>query len=115
MPSGRIGYELLRHLNPDTAPGLAALSAPSLGFNYLGRFDAAPGGGTVSAKGDAVRGGHDLHVHAVDVNAVTVETAAGPTLSATWSWAAGHVIGDDVRRLAELWFTALRAVIDHAR
>ncbi|MGK5643505.1 hypothetical protein ACSNOK_35540, partial [Streptomyces sp. URMC 126] len=36
-----LGYGLLRHLNPDTAPELAALPSPRLLFNYLGRFDAA--------------------------------------------------------------------------
>src|SRR4029453_13570795 len=38
IPEKGLHYGLLRHLNDETAPELAALPAPELGFNYLGRF-----------------------------------------------------------------------------
>ena len=38
LPDGGLGYGLLRHLNPETAPALAGLATPQIGFNYLGRF-----------------------------------------------------------------------------
>ncbi|MEK8169895.1 condensation domain-containing protein [Streptomyces sp. M19] len=41
VPDHGLGHGLLRYLNPDTAPELAALPAPQIGFNYLGRFDTA--------------------------------------------------------------------------
>jgi hypothetical protein len=45
VPGDGLGYGLLRYLNPDTSPVLAALPAPQIGFNYLGRFlTGAPGG-----------------------------------------------------------------------
>ncbi|MGH8920337.1 MAG: condensation domain-containing protein, partial [Actinomycetes bacterium] len=42
LPDGGIGYGLLRHLNPDAGPALAALARPQMLFNYFGRA-AAPG------------------------------------------------------------------------
>ena len=38
VPDRGLGYGLLRHLNPETAAELAALPAPQISFNYLGRF-----------------------------------------------------------------------------
>src|SRR5439155_482984 len=43
VPGDGLGYGLLRRLNPDTAPILADLPGPQLGFNYLGRFPATGG------------------------------------------------------------------------
>ncbi|MEZ3183314.1 hypothetical protein KYY02_33075, partial [Streptomyces pimonensis] len=37
VPGDGFGYGLLRHLNAETAPALAALAEPQIGFNYLGR------------------------------------------------------------------------------
>ena len=45
MPGKGLGYGLLRYLNGETAAELAGLSAPQLGFNYLGRFAAGGGDG----------------------------------------------------------------------
>ncbi|MEU6826948.1 amino acid adenylation domain-containing protein [Streptomyces atriruber] len=41
VPGDGLGYGLLRHLNPSTAPVLRAAPAAQIGFNYLGRFTAA--------------------------------------------------------------------------
>jgi mycobactin peptide synthetase MbtF len=49
VPADGLGYGLLRYLNPATAPTLAALPVPQIGFNYMGRFDA--GGGQAPAEG----------------------------------------------------------------
>ncbi|WP_240724266.1 amino acid adenylation domain-containing protein, partial [Frankia sp. B2] len=38
VPGDGLGYGLLRYLNPDTRPVLAALPTPQIGFNYMGRF-----------------------------------------------------------------------------
>ncbi|MFE7767871.1 condensation domain-containing protein, partial [Streptomyces sp. NPDC057438] len=38
IPDHGLGYGLLRHLNPHTAPTLATHPHPLIGFNYLGRF-----------------------------------------------------------------------------
>ena len=41
LPDNGLGYGLLRYLNPQTAATLAALPAPQIGFNYLGRLRGA--------------------------------------------------------------------------
>src|SRR6185295_2433414 len=68
VPRRGLGYGLLRYLGGDeTAERLAALPAPQVSFNYLGRFDAAMGEGGLfafasetarGAEGEAVPGGH---------------------------------------------------------
>ncbi|MBY8848475.1 amino acid adenylation domain-containing protein, partial [Saccharothrix sp. MB29] len=40
VPDKGIGFGMLRHLNSDTGPVLAAPPSPLVGFNYLGRFGA---------------------------------------------------------------------------
>src|SRR5260370_16753927 len=42
VPGDGLGYGLLRHLNPDTGPALAALPGAQIGFNYLGPFTTPP-------------------------------------------------------------------------
>ncbi|MGW4433615.1 amino acid adenylation domain-containing protein, partial [Streptomyces tendae] len=125
VPEKGIGYGLVRHLNPRTAPGFAGLPTPQVAFNYLGRFTTA---GVENAGSEAVPdwtvlatasgvGGTDPRValaHPLELNARTNDGPRGPELSATWSWAGGILDEDEVRELAELWFRALEALADHA-
>ncbi|WUI73714.1 amino acid adenylation domain-containing protein [Streptomyces sp. NBC_00400] len=123
LPGNGVGHGMLRYLNPRLAPVLSALPAPQLGFNYLGRFeatDAAAGEGRpwtmVSGLPSPAPwdGGMPL-AHPVELNALTEDLADGPRLRATWTWA-GHLLPEeDVRELAELWFSALDALTAHAR
>ena len=117
LPDRGLGYGLLRYLNPQTAPTLAALPSPQIGFNYLGRF-AAPGSADWASAPEAVPlGGGDPGLalaHAVEVNALTLDGADGPSLSATWTWAPALMSDAMVRDLAEGWFRALTAVVQHA-
>ncbi|MDF3299500.1 condensation domain-containing protein [Streptomyces tropicalis] len=117
VPDHGIGHGLLRHTNPRTAPRLAALGIPELGFNYLGRF---PMGDTADW---AAAPGHDVALddadeglpmaHAVEVNAAAHEGPGGPVLSATWTWAGNAHPAGRVRALAEEWFVMLRALARH--
>ncbi|MDN0201128.1 non-ribosomal peptide synthetase [Streptomyces sp. S.PNR 29] len=118
VPGDGLGYELLRHLNPDTAPALQAAPAPQIGFNYLGRFSTGrstgPAGpwqlaGAVSGSVDP-----DLPVtHAVAAAAVVRDTADGPELEITLSWA-GRLLGEaDADRLGRTWLAVLRGLADH--
>jgi non-ribosomal peptide synthase protein (TIGR01720 family) len=52
--------------------------------------------------------------HAVDLNAVTLDSPGGPQLVATWTWATGVLDEGRVRELAEAWFQALGALAEHA-
>ncbi|MFE9381464.1 non-ribosomal peptide synthase/polyketide synthase [Streptomyces sp. NPDC006855] len=121
LPDNGIGYGLLRYVNPDTSGVLAQLPSPQIGFNYLGRFDAAGGSGAEAAGwslcSDADLGdGRDPKgrvAHALEVNAVTLDERDGPRLVADWSWPAGLFSDEEVRALAEAWFAALRTLVDH--
>ncbi|MFJ3928174.1 amino acid adenylation domain-containing protein, partial [Streptomyces sp. NPDC090022] len=86
-----------------------------------GRFDATAGDGpgadwalrSDADLGDGREPGMPL-AHALDVNAVTLDHADGPRLTADWSWPAALFTEDEVRALAEGWFTALRDLAAHA-
>jgi non-ribosomal peptide synthase protein (TIGR01720 family) len=119
LPDNGLGYGLLRRLNPETAPVLAAGRTPQISFNYLGRF-AAPAGTetspaewTADSLGDVLTAGSDADLplaHAVELNVLTQDGPHGPRLVATWSWADGLLSEPRVRDLAETWFTALDAL-----
>ncbi|MFC5832158.1 amino acid adenylation domain-containing protein [Nonomuraea insulae] len=96
IPSGGLGHGLLRYLNPDTAPKLAALPTPDLRFNYLGRFD-----GELLGMPDTPM------AYAVELDAVARPGPDGPRLVASWSHDAEAVSHDQVAALAELWTAAL--------
>ncbi len=117
LPDRGIGYGLLRHLHPDTAPELSGLPTAAIGFNYLGRF---PGTGDddwqTAAESDATgpaAGARLAMPHALEIVAVTQDEADGPHLCASVTWPGALLSESDVRALADLWFTALRALIAH--
>ncbi|MFF8654659.1 amino acid adenylation domain-containing protein [Streptomyces huasconensis] len=108
VPDGGIGWGLLRHLNPDTAPALAELPVPDVRFNYLGRLTArdAAGGELLDAGADAVPLGH-----AVEIDALALEGPDGPRLEATFSYAQGVLAEGEVRELARLWREAIAVLV----
>ena len=111
VPGEGLGYGLLRHLNDETAPPLARLDAPQIGFNYLGRFAESDGIGT------DLRGGGDEAmplVHLVELNALAVDGPNGPRLSVHWMWASRHCSETEVRALANRWEAAIRALVEAA-
>ncbi|MFG2647895.1 amino acid adenylation domain-containing protein [Streptomyces sp. NPDC048436] len=122
VPGDGLGHGLLRHLNPETGPELAALPSPQIGFNYLGRFTAGDtsGNGTVKAwqpaGKTAIGGSADPHMpsmHALEAGAAIVDTADGPELTVSLSWP-GHVIDDaDAERLGRLWLNLLGGLAAH--
>ncbi|HVK24130.1 MAG TPA: amino acid adenylation domain-containing protein [Actinokineospora sp.] len=111
-------HGLLRHLNPDTAPVLAALGTPQIEFNYLGRFG-VPALGTdwaAAPETAALDEGEEPGIpfaHLLEINAVTEDHPSGPRLSVTWAWPGDLLAEADVRRLGELWFRALTAIAAH--
>ncbi|MDL4822174.1 condensation domain-containing protein, partial [Actinomadura opuntiae] len=124
IPDRGIGYGLLRYLNTGTAEELAEFPTPQIGFNYLGRFsdtdvpgEARGEGWTpisaleeVSAEFDA-----DMPVaHAVDVNAVVIDSEQGPVLNASIGFASGVLSRERVQELADLWVEALTGLARHA-
>ncbi|MFI6644565.1 condensation domain-containing protein [Streptomyces sp. NPDC050504] len=122
VPDDGIGHGLLRHLNAATGPGLSRLPAPELAFNYLGRFSAASAAGTADwgpAPEQGLPGGDsDLDMplaHPLELTAAVRDEAAGPVLSATWTWADAVLDRAAVAALAESWRRCLAALARHAR
>jgi non-ribosomal peptide synthase protein (TIGR01720 family) len=122
VPRDGVGYGLLRHLNPRTRDRFAALPVPAFGFNYLGRYtggrDADPGAGPQawSVLGRGVAGQHpDTPLaHPVELVAGAHDTDEGPRLHSVWTYADAALSEGEVRRLAEGWFRALKALVEHA-
>ncbi|MEU4574800.1 amino acid adenylation domain-containing protein [Nonomuraea sp. NPDC023979] len=110
VPENGIGFGMLRHLNPGTAPRLAGLPAPQIGFNYLGRIQRAGEEAPPAAPRPRLAVGHPL-----EINAVTYDLPAGPRLEATWTFPADWIDRKDVEELAELWTEALRGLVTHVR
>ena len=128
VPGKGLGYGLLRYLNADTASALSGTPAPQLGFNYLGRFAAGDSGADWSpaamaagapheARPDVQPGGGDAAMpmaHAIEIDALTLDGADGPVLTANWRFAPALLDEAAVRDLAESWFRALSALVRHA-
>ncbi|MFF2144926.1 amino acid adenylation domain-containing protein [Kitasatospora sp. NPDC058190] len=115
-PDEGIGYGLLRHLDPQAGPALAALATAPVLFNYLGRADAPGGDWQAVPETEAVlTEGADLPLsHLLEVNAVIQDHPDGPRLRATWTWPERLLPEAEVRELADTWFRALGALTEHA-
>ncbi|MGW3109766.1 condensation domain-containing protein, partial [Streptomyces sp. NPDC001100] len=122
VPGDGLGHGLLRHLNPETGPVLAALPVPQIGFNYLGRFATAGGAepGLVepwqTAGDTAVGGAADPGMpvlHALAAGAVVADTVSGPELTLTLSWPAALLDETDVEELGRAWLGLLSGLAAH--
>ncbi|MFG2502285.1 amino acid adenylation domain-containing protein [Streptomyces sp. NPDC048441] len=117
-----LGYQLLRYLNPETAPALAALPVPQIGFNYLGRFPAGPNSGEGEAAawepaGESGPGGaadpQAPAAHALDAGAVVQDTAHGPELTLSLAWAGGLLDDAEAAELGRQWLALLTGLAEH--
>ncbi|MET7699932.1 amino acid adenylation domain-containing protein [Streptomyces sp. NPDC005485] len=108
VPSGGLGWGLLRYLHPEAGPELAALTAPDVRFNYLGRFaDGDTAGGRLLDPGpDAVP-----LAHALEIDALARETDGELRLEATFSYADGVFTEAAAGELARLWIEELTALV----
>ncbi|MGD9622988.1 amino acid adenylation domain-containing protein, partial [Mycolicibacterium sp.] len=111
-----LSYGVLRYLNTEVDLGGPD---PVVGFNYLGRMGSAAGGSCAELWRLSAEGGSVLDAaakvamalgHSVELNAVTVDTEAGPQLRADWMWAPSVVDEARVGRLGRLWFEALAGI-----
>jgi len=115
IPDNGIGYGLLRYLNPETAPVLSRLPQPQIDFNYLGRFPVAETADWTPAE--SFSGGLDPEMafhHPLQVDSMVLERAAGPELTAVWTWMPGIFSEKDVRLIADGWFHMLEALVQHS-
>ncbi|MQY09520.1 non-ribosomal peptide synthetase [Actinomadura macrotermitis] len=116
IPHNGIGYGLLRYLDDAAAEELADLAPAQIAFNYLGRVAPGAEGGDWSIAPEEPPAGEDPRMpfaHLLEINAITRDLAAGPELSATWTWPDGLLTEEEVRELAEAWFAALRGLVAH--
>ncbi|MGK2869936.1 MAG: amino acid adenylation domain-containing protein, partial [Mycobacterium sp.] len=118
LPDG-LTYGLLRYLNDEVQ---LATPEPTIGFNYLGRqvgtaelsekLWRTSQDWTITAAASAI----DMPLmHALELNAVTVDTADGPQLQAGWTWAPSALDQTQVARFSRLWFEALAGICAHVR
>lgn len=111
VPDHGIGYGVLRHLDAEAGPVLAALPVPEVGFNYLGRAAAEPLADWAPApeqpSGELALGAaHDPALPVAHGLEVTV-TAGAEGLRAVWSWAPALWSEGEVSALADRWCAAL--------
>ncbi|MFI2215183.1 amino acid adenylation domain-containing protein, partial [Streptomyces sp. NPDC020141] len=120
VPGDGLGYGMLRHLNPETAPGLAALPTAQIGFNYLGRFAAAEATadrGTTSGwpLADENEASADAPLaHVLEALGVVHDLPEGPELTLTLLWPGALVDEASVRSLVEGWAAMLAGLVTHA-
>ncbi|HVE79968.1 MAG TPA: amino acid adenylation domain-containing protein, partial [Gemmatimonadaceae bacterium] len=118
VPGRGLGYGLLRHLNAETSPRLAALPPRELLFNYLGRlaWTARRAWGAAADEGMTGDVGSDPATpltHAIALNSLIHDHPDGAQLVARWSWASGLFGAEEMRDLAETWFAMLTAIVAH--
>ncbi|WP_158709013.1 condensation domain-containing protein, partial [Streptomyces sp. NRRL S-920] len=121
VPGDGLGHALLRHLNPETAPALAAAPTPQINFTYMGRFAADTaegrgGGAWQMAAGNAIGGSVDPETplrHLLDVGAMVRDTPGGPELTLTVNWPGRLVEDVDAERLGQAWADMLGGLAAH--
>ncbi|GAA2462427.1 hypothetical protein GCM10010421_64770 [Streptomyces glaucus] len=118
VPGDGLGHGLLRHLNPGTAPVLAGLPAPQVGFNYLGRFPApAAEPAAWQPAGPSALGGSthpDMPVkHVLGAGAVIRDGAEGPELTLLLSHPSGPLDTASAKRLGRIWLRLLDGLAAH--
>jgi nonribosomal peptide synthetase CepB len=117
VPDGGLGYGMLRYLNAETGPALAALPKAEIGFNYLGRFSSRPEGAAepwqlVGTIGGAAEQDMALR-HVVEIDAAVLDTTDGPELDLTVTWA-GRILGEaDAESLGKAWLDMLTGLAAH--
>ncbi|WP_346168385.1 amino acid adenylation domain-containing protein, partial [Streptomyces javensis] len=120
VPGDGLGHGLLRYLNAETAPALAALPTAQIGFTYLGRFADGPPEQTAAAWSAAPEGGLGGGVgdevplaHALEAVGLVRDLPDGPLLTLTLAWPQHLHHPDDMRRLADGWLAMLTGLATH--
>lgn len=115
VPDHGVGYGMLRHLNPRTAPVLAALPAPAVGFGRLGRTDTEDGAGWPLRARQAEPAAGLREGHALEVTSSVTTGAKGPSLAVTCVWRGELTDGTGVGELVDDWFHALEALVTRSQ
>ncbi|NGN69626.1 amino acid adenylation domain-containing protein, partial [Streptomyces sp. A7024] len=123
VPGDGLGYGMLRHLNPDTAPTLAALPTAQIGFNYLGyltagKSDAADQNSRhpwapTAGDGPVRLDGEVPVLHALEAMGAVHDLAAGPQLALSLAWPERVLDEPAVRNLLDGWAAMLSGLVSH--
>ncbi len=114
VPRRGLGYGLLRYLaGPEAGERLAALPAPQVSFNYLGRFESTVGeGGLFSFASEAVRGAEGEAVPGRPLFAVDA-LVLDDRLRVNWTYDPGRHLPATAERLANGFLAELAALVAH--
>lgn len=116
VPDGGVGYGVLRHLDPEAGPELAATPPPDVLLNYLGRFAPLSAAGWRLPEHDAFSVTEPGAKSLEQVLALNCFVHEGdePRLAVEWT-AATEVLGTEaVSHLQQAWAAALDALAAHA-
>ncbi|WP_457033053.1 amino acid adenylation domain-containing protein, partial [Kitasatospora sp. P5_F3] len=115
VPADGLGFGILRHLNAQTGPLLAALPRPQIGFNHLGRPASRATGPWQPAGSALPQGGLDPAMalpHLLGVTTYFQDGDGGPELAAGLTWAGRLLTADQVGALARHWAAAVHELLD---
>ena len=102
IPGKGLGYGMLRYLNAETAPRLAARAEAQIAFNYLGRV---PSGGARDWEMAEISLPQNVPLmHAIEISAIIVDGPEGPRLFST-------LAGSGVPALGVLWQKSLEQLV----
>jgi non-ribosomal peptide synthase protein (TIGR01720 family) len=116
-PDAGIGYGMLRYLDPETGPTLAALPRPVISFNYLGRFTTTTASDWEGLPGGFHSGGHNhtpRHYH-LSINAYTEDKPTGPVMTIDWSWPPTILTPPAIETLTHTWQQTIHALTTHTQ
>jgi len=118
VPGDGLGHGLLRYLNGETGPVLAASPSPRIGFNYMGRFVSGDHSDVrawqpVGDIGSSLAPGMGLP-HALECNAIVRDRPDGPELTLTVEWSADRLLEDEIERLGRAWLDTLSGLARQA-
>jgi len=114
VPRHGLGYGVLRYLaGPEVGGRLAALPAPQVSFNYLGRLDAAVGeGGLFAFAPEAVRGAEGEPVAGRPLFAID-SLVLDDRLRVNWTYDPRRHLPATAERLARGFLAELEALVAH--
>jgi len=115
IPAGGVGFGIARYLSPDASvrARLAALTEPTISFNYLGQLDQADTriGLFSLADGPVGSGQHadDPRRHLLDV----VASVKGGRFHIAWIYPSAAYHPETIEALAQTYLASLRGLIAH--
>ncbi|MFF3327901.1 condensation domain-containing protein, partial [Streptomyces sp. NPDC002889] len=115
VPGDGLGYGLLRYLNPETAPTLAALPTAQIGFAYLGRFTSGDSDWQLIPEHGLIEGiGEQAPVrHALEAKGLVQDLPDGPQLVLSLAWAENLLDETAAERLLSGWAAMLSGLATH--